>query len=1014
MQFRHLTFSAIGPFPGTHTINFDQLAASGLFLFDGPTGAGKSSIIDAIVFALYGDVAGSDSDRSRMRSSYAPSSQGSVVDLVFTIASGTYRVQRMPAYLKKKVRGEGTTPVAATAHLWRLSESVVELRQWEQGEILASKVSQVDRELKLLLGLTREQFVQTVVLPQGQFAQFLKMKSTERAALLETLFNTSNYKRFANALEDGAKEARGRVKAACDNATRALHAWLDIDGVSDQFPHLAELVLDPDDPSPLEAIAAADATLAAARDEATAHTATRSAKATQASQALLRAENLAAAIADRERLLKARAVLDEQTPRIVAARAQIAAHESVALAIDRLRRTASAREALAALSLPAAPAAVQEGYSSLEAAIATQEGVAEAAERMINSCDQELAGVDTSLGALAELAALEAGLPHRRAQLEGYAAEAAALRAKIADLETQLAAYPGKAADLDSALQAARALAASAPVIREKLTSHQAAQATAQKLADEEAKLVQARAALAKAFDAHCAQRDKLRVTTDAWRRSMASNLAATLRDAQPCPVCGSIEHPAPAKPTADSATLDQVQEEEAALAPLATQLEEANQTVTALDASASALRSQLGGATPESIDAAMSALNADLAKATAAGENAARIELERSELDGAQAADRRALGQAREDQRALAERIAAASAALEADCARVADGRGDFPSVTARQAALAAERASLTELRSASSAAASAARSLDDSAAAAAEALAVARVTEAEALAACLPDAEFAALKREVADHAAEAASIEAQLASERLQVEGEVDLDSARAEDASAREALSQANRAEAIAAQRATASNTHLARLCSAQQAWKKISDDAGPAVRLADLANAGQMSLSRLRLTVWVLLRRFEQIVDRANEHLSRFSFGRYELRRAEEGHGELKSGLGLEVIHHDSGPSGDTVRSPATLSGGETFYTALALALALSEVVQAENGGIRIDTLIIDEGFGSLSSDYLQTVMDTLGQLRSAGRTVGVVSHVEELKAMIPDRVTIRPLESGGSTLSVSA
>ena len=133
-----------------------------------------------------------------------------------------------------------------------------------------------------------------------------------------------------------------------------------------------------------------------------------------------------------------------------------------------------------------------------------------------------------------------------------------------------------------------------------------------------------------------------------------------------------------------------------------------------------------------------------------------------------------------------------------------------------------------------------------------------------------------------------------------------------------------------------------------------------------------------------------------------------------MRARSSGRGELKSGLGLEVVHHDSGPGGDHVRSPGTLSGGETFYTSLALALALSEVVQAENGGIRIDTLLIDEGFGSLSSDYLQTVMDTLGQLRADGRTVGVVSHVEELKAMIPDRVTVKPLGGGGSTMSVSA
>lgn len=1042
MQFRHLTFSAIGPFPGTHTINFDDLTASGLFLFDGPTGAGKSSIIDAIVFALYGDVAGSDSDRSRMRSSYAPGTVESVVELVFTIASGTYRVRRTPAYLKQKVRGEGTTPIGATAHLWRMSEAAVEAKKWEAGEILGSKISQVDAELEGLLGLTREQFVQTVVLPQGQFAQFLKMKSTERAALLETLFNTSDYKRFAYALEDAAKEARGKVKAASEEAIRALHSWLDIDGVAEQFPHLVQLVLEPDDEAPLEAIAEADHVLGQAWAAASELTVEVGAAARQAAQALQQAEILTAAIAERGRLVAERAVLAERAPRIEEARAKIAAHESVALAIDRLNREDSAREALSAIALPAgmasagasgpdaaatepsatgavgtpaAGAATVTDIDSLASAIAAQEGVLEAAESVIDSCDAELAGINTQLGALAELAALEAGLSQRREELAGLEKEAEALQARAAELDEQLAAYPSRAAEFDSALQAKRTLAATAPVITEKLASQQAAQATATKLTDVEGTLERARGTLVKAAAAHSAQREKLNATTEAWRRSMASNLASTLSESEPCPVCGSTEHPAPAAPAADSATLEQVQAEEAALAPLAAALDQANQKVTALSSSAEALRSQLGDATPESIAATIVALTADLAKASAAEKNAAAMEAERAALEDAQAKQRLALGQVREDQRALTERTASASQMLGADTARVSDARGEFPSVHDRQAALGRQREQLSSLRAVATTAASAARSLEEARAAASEALAAAHVTAAQARASHLPRPTLTALKKEVEDHAAQCASIEGQLASERLQVEGqEVDLEAARQADAAARKAVSQANRAEAIASQRMTASNGHLARLRAAHRDWKRISDAAGPAVRLADLANAGSMSLSRVKLTVWVLLRRFEQIVERANEHLARFSFGRYELRRADEGRGELKSGLGLEVVHHDSGPGGDHVRSPGTLSGGETFYTSLALALALSEVVQAENGGIRIDTLLIDEGFGSLSSDYLQTVMDTLGQLRADGRTVGVVSHVEELKAMIPDRVTVKPLGGGGSTMSVSA
>ena len=182
-----------------------------------------------------------------------------------------------------------------------------------------------------------------------------------------------------------------------------------------------------------------------------------------------------------------------------------------------------------------------------------------------------------------------------------------------------------------------------------------------------------------------------------------------------------------------------------------------------------------------------------------------------------------------------------------------------------------------------------------------------------------------------------------------------------------------------------------------------------------MRLANLANAGSDSITKIPLATFVVRHRFEQILDRANERLADISLGRYQLARSDEkerGSREIKTGLSVTVIDRDGEADGAAKRSPRSLSGGETFYVSLALALALADVVRAENGGIALETLLIDEGFGSLDEDTLGLVMSTLTGLARDGRAVGLVSHVAEMKKMIAERVTVRPLGDGSSRVEI--
>jgi exonuclease SbcC len=198
--------------------------------------------------------------------------------------------------------------------------------------------------------------------------------------------------------------------------------------------------------------------------------------------------------------------------------------------------------------------------------------------------------------------------------------------------------------------------------------------------------------------------------------------------------------------------------------------------------------------------------------------------------------------------------------------------------------------------------------------------------------------------------------------------------------------------------------------LADVRAAEESLDRLVEETEPVIRLAALVK-GTDGHRRVSLTTYVLRHWFSQVVAAANVRLAAMSSGRYELKRTDEGDTRReRAGLTLAVIDRHTG----TARSPASLSGGETFYTSLALALGLADVVRAEAGGVDLDTLFIDEGFGSLDAGTLDEVMAVIDDLRDRGRVVGIVSHVSDLKDRVPERLEVRRLADGSSTMKVVA
>ena len=1109
MRLHTLIMTGIGPYAGTETIDFDRFTASGRFLLTGPTGSGKTTIIDAIVFALYGQVADSSgSSKQRLRSTLVDAAARSEVDLTFSTSAGVYRILRSPEYWRPKKRGTGTTRQNAAAKLWRLSAP--------GGHALdepITRLEDVGAEVNRIVGLSRDQFTQTVVLPQGRFARFLRATSAERHTLLRDVFGTGVFDAIQaeiaerNRLTDREAQAARQALQARVEVAAPLLALLpipDADGTpppgalsativtddaqknAEPFPaprrtelsealesaelsepaELAELAGAPvPDTDAIAAIGeqalarsrAALAPLAEAVERARAEAGAAHAATEAAVELRQRLDRREALLAEQAELDAHRAAHDADTTRLDAARRA----SQVATALHRHARTlrdlAAARDlATQALSrtlntvgasasatstiltdniadstddtdstdtqdIPAIGPILEECEAILTSAPQAPYAPEDSGEsQRLQHAESQLTALATRTrtlaGSLEPLVALEADLDDRWAALER---DQALLNARRADLDEHiraLEARPARHAELETALETARQAENRLPQARVDRDAALARRDAAMRAEALDTRLAASKQAVVEATKAVESAKAHAAAQHRAWLEATAGSIVAELVDGEPCPVCGSPEHPAPADPEAGSVSRAQVEQADAERARADEHLTERvrehsdleRDHRTALEASGMRPLAELDDALAGAAEHLQSLARASrpLSELT---EQLAGFAEETTAMRDALETDRTALAEDRA-------RLEAAQNALEQDRARCADACGEHATVAARHHALlgiadAAEsaRSHLAAVRTAAREATSASDDLG-------KALATAGFTTAsQAEQAILPAAELTALAEAVDRIRADRERVRHALTEDpRIRtLTGEETADVAGARRL---QEVAEKTRETALAAH-ATASEAHR-HLEEALEAVDRA------AVRLADIL-AGSRALTQVAalvtgrndastpLATWVLLDRFAEVLVFANDRLTQMSSGRYELVRVADetgSAGRRDRGLGLGVIDR---LCAGVVRDPKTLSGGETFYVSLSLALALADVVTAESGGVAMETLFVDEGFGTLDPETLQTVLAELGRLQAGGRTVGIVSHIEELRRQVPDRieVTTTPV---GSTLRITA
>lgn len=1037
MRILRLTMDAVGPFPGHEVIDFEAFSDTGRFLLSGPTGAGKSTIIDAIVFALYGKVSGGrDSSDSRIRSRYASEQAKTEVELIFSTSSGNYKVRRQPAYERVKKNGKGVTKQNAKAWLFKLDEQLREVSE------PLTKTSDVGTEITRIVGLSREQFTQTVVLPQGKFAQFLRSTSKDRQDLLQELFGTAIFEDLQLDLVERARKVK-KNQEALDATLRANLGVLA--SLLDEVPQL-----DPARCLVYEPVPEVDCEfdpLETAWDS-------RFKPLTPWLEHNQRCANLEVS-ALREQEDKLRSEFASQ--RDLAARqerylALTKEHEQLVAQGPAQRQRLAQIQALQALSdlkpwheqLKQAQAQQAVAQRQLSQALALEQLESdERAQAVLQPLDYRGAQalsvqLTAQVAALSPQVELEAGLAGRRRNLQTKTQAHESASAKLAQGRERENQLPTQIASKQELLEQLNEQAATLPAAQ--LAQEQAAQTL--KLAKAHEQLVEDQQQALKlqqlvALELKQASQSHKHML-EQWLSQSALNLAQNLVAGEPCPVCGATEHPAPATQGGENISQDQLDQALEEVNEVQGELSQASEKVTKLAAQLEAQPCQLSPAQArEQLQEAKAALTA----AQQASEQARSCKTHIAELNAQlealrtdnQTAQARLAGDAKEIQ-LLGEKIEADAASLSCEGFESVAAKVEYLSQLAaglEQLAKAGQELDQCKKRAQQAADSFAAQwaqvsanFADHSAKPAAPAptdpaeteptqaeptqdTSVANVQDGYAQA-CQDFAglDLAALKATSASYEkslsinqaalAELAGIE--LTSPPLeQTQGQL-------EQAQAKTQACQtyASTWQAFAGQ----VNAQLAKLNELLARRSKASDKDGQLLALASAANGDNQA--RLTLSAWVLQAHFRQVLVFANERLGVIGAGRYELINvdSEEDTRQQKQGLGLAVVDHLSG----TTRSPRTLSGGESFYVSLALALALADVVATQNGGIEMNTLFIDEGFGSLDEGTLAEVMDVLGALHSGGRVVGIVSHVSELKRAIPAAVEVRALLGGGSTL----
>ena len=980
MRPTELIISAFGPYAGEVTLDMASLGDRGLYLITGDTGAGKTTLFDAIAFALYGNASG-DSRKPRMlRSKYARPDARTYVEMGFSYSGKEYRVRRNPEYMRTKQRGEGETREKPDAQL-----------HMPDGRLVTGDKA-VTAEVEGLLGLNREQFSQIAMLAQGSFSRLLSGRTEDRGIIFREIFKTKPYQLFQEKLKDRAKGLYGRY-ADSRKSMEQYAGGVITEGHSEELKlrwkevpqGSLEALLEV-----LDQLIGADEAQQQGKDRA---------------MALVRDE-MAALGMELGKMQGDAAVCRDMAAAADVLRENMPVLEQAKVRYEREKERQADRDGLIGTVTR-----MEENLKTYDRFDSLQEN--------LKACRKETESLEKRLG--------QAALEERQWKERNDSDEKILESLRQAGEEYQAALTAG-----------------------ERLGEYSGRIGL---LAEELAQYGQERKKLEAARERYRAAGEESRRADDAYREmyqrfldNQAGILASRLTEGQPCPVCGSVAHPAPARylEEGNEAAKDKVDRLKAAAeekdkaaarlsleagrlagsldtryermkqqidAEVATWKEDWQKRIRQAEADAGALALETGDVRQgrryflEQWELMMGQLKGQLERQAAAQKEKIREKKKRKEdkeaVEGRRALGRQSLEEASE-RKQQAQKMLAESQAKERELeSRLKEMESSLPyeNRKAAQAELAEKKAFLAGLEKAFKEAEESYNRISR------------RVSDAQARLEALRGrmAEKDAEGRETAGEDRDPAKgpdtmlpggMDVRTAMERL----EARMQENRQHQSEARERLTGLEQEKSRLHHRLETNRMARERISEQKASMEEIQKEWTWVKALSDTAAGEVGGKEKITLETYAQMAYFERIIARANTRFMVMSGGQYELKRCTEEDNRGKNGLGLNVIDHYNG----TERSVKTLSGGESFQASLSLALGLSDEIQSAAGGIRLDTLFVDEGFWSLDEDTLNLAMKSLGDLAEGRRLVGIISHVGELKERIQHQIVVVKDKTGGS------
>lgn len=1024
-----LTLSAFGPYAGETTLDFSELGAERLFVITGPTGSGKTTVFEAILYALYGKLSKKGMDPASLRCDFLKPDDDRItfVDFTFEISGKRFHIHRQPKQSVAKKRGSGRRELGQEA----LLECV-----GHEDFLPLTKIGEVDRKIVDLVGLDEEQFKKIVMLPQGAFQEFLVSSTKDKIELLRQIFDTSLYDLALSRIKSRVSDVTGAY-AELKADYRSKTALLQFEAPIAFGEQPSQDVL-----TQMEALAQADE----ARQESMQQTVDDANAVYLAALETLNRE--AQHNADVRKWQQAEAeltALRARQPEIAALSGQVRAADQARSLADKETRAAEERRLLHQQEETLA-------FARQQAQKAAQQ--LNAAAQHLAQAEQQKQHADLAHDTLPELTT-------KRDKMNEYVADRAALQQAaqaLASAERELATLAQDEQRAEAALQTAEA----AQEKKQRLQQDQAQQDTAivkldALLAEERRQyqllkrfidLRQERPELAAAQEKAAAQlaaaEKRLAEARAANRQQLAATLAQELEDGAPCPVCGAVHHPAPA-------VVPGAQDDEAACAKVRDQAQgvaaNADAALAQQDKRIAEAWAELQETVPQLTQPEAVPRYAQQLQESGTAHNHQRKETQaalqqiREELAGLAAvekeleAQKAALNTLREQRtRFVAEQSrwqttrdskAEAVAAKEKQFGFTADAEPaaltrEIDAISARHQAAkqaletaqrAHEQAQLAQVRAASAQAQAEARleelrhSADDHARVFAQARNAIFATEADYLSAKADIPRAALLQQEIdafSEALTRATTLHEDLA-QRLQDDRTLhDLEAGEARRKEAEQRLNAAKDVLAAHKTRCASNRALIAQIAQLLEVFKEMEARYALLGKLRDVLDG--KNHFNMRLETFAQAYYFEQMLIGANVRLARMTHGRYSFRRKEMvSDARRQAGLDLDVMDQYTGRARDV----STLSGGESFKASLSLALGLADVVTSESGGVELSTIFIDEGFGTLDEESLDDTVETLISLQDSGRLVGVISHVAELKERIPAHLVVES-GSGGS------